>query len=294
MDVRHLRYFVAVADTGSFSAAARRCRIAQPSLSQQVQKLEAEIGRPLFDRLGRSIALTEAGTSLLPRARRILDEMREASIELAAGDSTGSGQLAVGAIPTIAPFLLPRAVERFAASCPRALLSISEAVTDQLIEALVAAEIDLALVSTPIEHETIELRVLGQDRFLVAVAPEHSLARRDSISLAEIGRENAVLLDEMHCLGQQVEELCRVMRLQLKVSCRAMQLATLLELVARGVGVALVPEMAALADREQRCRYIPVEGKVPYREIAIATRRGRSRSYLAEQFVASVELAPSR
>ena len=292
MDVRHLRYFVAVAETGSFSRAARRCSIAQPSLSQQIQRLEAEIGRPLFDRLGRSIALTPAGTTLLPRARRILDEMREASHELAMGDESGSGVLAVGAIPTLAPYVLPKAVLSFTQSCPRATLELSEDLTDRLIEALIAAELDLALVSTPIDHDGIELSVLGRDPFIVAVPRSHPLAGRESIALEELAEQPCVVLDEAHCLGQQVEELCRVMKLHLRVACRASQLSTLLELVALDLGVALVPELATHAISPDRCRFLRIGDESPYREVAVATRRGRTRSSLAERFLAGLHWPP--
>ncbi len=290
MDLRHLRYFVAVAEAGSFSAAARRCRIAQPSLSQQIQKLESEIGRPLFDRLGRTIALTEAGALLLPRARRILDELREAQDRLSLASECGEGSLAVGALPTLAPYLLPAAIQAFSAAWPHAKLTVQEDLTERLVEGLMAAELDVALVSTPIEHEAIEVAVLARDNFVVALPPGHPLASREIVDLADLAEEPAVALDEIHCLGQQVDEICRVMKVNLRVTCRTMQMATLLQLVSLGVGVALVPEMTV--QQEVGCVLRPLRGAAPYREVAVATRRGRTRCFLAERFI-EVVAAPA-
>ncbi|MDP1861810.1 MAG: LysR family transcriptional regulator, partial [Gemmatimonadaceae bacterium] len=146
MELQQLRYFVAAAEAGSVSRAAARCHVAQPSLSQQLRKLEEELGVPLFDRIGRGIAITDAGRAFLPRARRILAEVRDAELNLKNDVATGVGRLALGAIPTMAPYILPGALKTLRRKLPACEVSIREDVTESLVEALVDCEIDCALV----------------------------------------------------------------------------------------------------------------------------------------------------
>src|SRR6202012_2172186 len=136
MEIHQLRYVCAVAETGSFSRAAERCQIAQPSLSQQVLKLEKDLGARLFDRLGRSIRVTEAGRAFLPHARSILEQMEAARSSVAEKNGDSCGSVAVGAIPTIAPYLMPRYTAAFAKKYPDARLRIVEETTPILVEGL--------------------------------------------------------------------------------------------------------------------------------------------------------------
>jgi LysR family hydrogen peroxide-inducible transcriptional activator len=292
MELHQLRYFVAVVEVGSFSGAARRCNVAQPSLSQQIQKLEAELGLKLFDRLGRKIALTEGGKALLPRARRILTEVREAQHRLVAEIDHGRGTLEIGAIPTIAPYLLPEAITRFRRACPDALLRVREDFTARLVDALVSAEIDLALVSTPIDNDAIEVDVLFDEALLVAVGRDDPLAGRTSLRMGDLARHDTIVLDEMNCLGQQVQDFCRAMQVEQKIGCRTTQMATLQRLVELGAGIALVPQMAADADTGGGRVYLPIQGRSPRRQIAVATRAGREPSRLARTFIEEVAGIP--
>jgi LysR family transcriptional regulator, hydrogen peroxide-inducible genes activator len=152
MELHQLRYFVAAAEAGTISRAAQRCSIAQPSLSQQLKKLEESLGAQLLDRLGRGIALTEAGRALLPRARRILAEVRDAEANLEREVREGIGGVSIGAIPTMAPYLLPPAIQRLRGELPACEVTIREARTEELIELLVENQIDCALMSTPVPH----------------------------------------------------------------------------------------------------------------------------------------------
>lgn len=292
MEIHQLRYFVAIAEVGSFGGAAKRCHVAQPSLSQQIKKLETGLGHLLFDRLGRSIALTEAGQALLPRARRILADVQEASTHLGDEIKSGHGSLVVGAIPTMAPFLLPDAVERFIRNWPNAKLTVREDLTDNLVRALARAEIDFAIMSTPVEHVAIEIEVLAQDRLLLAAPAHFELATQPTISLSDLSAAPTILLDEVHCLGQQVSDFCRAMKLQQRVVCRAAQLSTMLRFVEKELGVALVPEMAVRWDRSSKLVFRPLPGLDPKRDIAIARRVGRAPNFLANQFLSYLGLKP--
>src|SRR5262245_57100967 len=160
MELHQLRYFVAVAQAGNFSRAAERCHVSQPPLSQQVLKLERRLGQPLFRRLGRRAVLTDAGRMLLDRAMSILADVDDAERRLRAGDQAGTGRLAIGAIPTIAPYLLPPILRAFVRRCPRVELIVREDVTDRLVTAVVEGELDLALVALPVADDHLQAEPL--------------------------------------------------------------------------------------------------------------------------------------
>ena len=143
MNLRQLGYFVAVAETGTMIRAAERCHVAQPSLSQQIKKLEASVGASLFDRLGRGVALTDTGRALLPRARRILAEVREAEAHLGTDVDSGVGSLAVGMIPTMAPYLLPHLLPRLRSEFPGCRITVREDLTEILADGVAHVELDL-------------------------------------------------------------------------------------------------------------------------------------------------------
>src|SRR5688572_30232658 len=243
MELHQLRYFLAVAESRSFSRGAAACDVAQPSLSQQIQKLEREVGRRLFDRLGRTVALTDAGRALLPRARRILAEVDGVERGVADEIDQGRGALTVGAIPTIAPFLLPGAVKRFLEAQPDAELLVREDLTGNLIEGLVRAELDLCVCALPLDDERLASEPLVTEPLLVAAAPGHPLAKRNhrGIRPADLDDEPAVVLHELHCLGEQVTAFCRQRRISPRIVCRTTQLTTVRSLVELGLGVSLVP-----------------------------------------------------
>ncbi len=280
MEIQWLRYFVETADARSVSRAADRLGVAQPTLSVQLRKLERSLGRPLFDRLGRGVALTEAGRALYPRARRILAEVRGAEEQLADDVASGRGALALGAIPTMAPYLLPHAVGALRAAFPEAHLTLREDLTERLIDALVEHELDAAILAAPVEHDALALESIGRERLVVALPPAHPLARHRTIPLSALRDEPTVTLDALHCLGRQIDGLCALRRVRPQVVCRTAQLATVVEMVGMGLGLSVVPAMAAAADRAGRCVYRPIAGARVEREIVLAWHRDRSRGPL--------------
>ncbi|NJL28562.1 MAG: LysR family transcriptional regulator [Thermoanaerobaculia bacterium] len=263
--------------------------MAQPSLSQQIKKLELHLGRELFDRHAHGATLTEAGHALLPRARRILVEVHEATTNLQRELETGQGPLAVGAIPTMAPFLLPPALGRFVRDFPRCELTVREDLTGRLVAALLDYELDCAVVSTPIDSNLIELEVLGSERLLLTTSLDYRLPTSGELTLQVLRQEPTIVLHEMHCLGQQIRDFCSTHQTQQRILCRSTQLATVQELVTLGLGISILPEMAAKADRENARRYLPIQPGEPTREIAVAWRRYRSRSKLAQGLVARLK-----
>jgi len=290
MEIHQLRYFIAVADTGSFSRGAEQCGIAQPSLSQQIKRLEESLGTKLFDRLGRRIALTEAGHTLLPEAKRIVGSIEQVHQAITGGSLSG-GQLTIGAIPTMAPYILPGAIKRFQRSHPDRQLTVREDFTERLVDALVNCELDCAVTSSPIDHDLIETEVIGTERLLAAAARDVHLPDRKTLRLSDLRDQPTIVLHEMHCLGQQIQGFCSGSRIARRIVCRSTQLTTVLELVGLGLGVSLVPEMCAASDRSRARRYVAIGGageNGPKREIAIAWRRDRTRSAAAEAFVEEV------
>ena len=210
MEVHQLRYFVAVADEGSFSRAAAKVRVSQPSLSQQIRKLEAEVGQPLFDRLPRSVVLTEAGRCLIDYARQILASIGDARRCVDELKGEVAGKVAVGAIPTIAPYVLPGLVVTFQKHYPDVILEIVEDVTDGITRRIEAGELDIALASSCRPSPTLRRESVGAEPLLALVPEKHPLAKKDVVEFDDLKSQRFLLLHEMHCLSQQVNHTARV------------------------------------------------------------------------------------
>jgi LysR family hydrogen peroxide-inducible transcriptional activator len=275
MELHQLRYFVAVAETGGFSRGATACGIAQPSLSQQVRRLESSLGVQLFERLPRRTVMTDAGRELLPRARRILAEAQEARRCL--GADGAPTRLALGVIPTIAPYVLPAVLRDLAGDHAECDLVVREDFTERLLESLRRAEIDAAILGTEPDDPALLSRVVGRDPFLLAVPRGHRLAGASSVGVSELADEAFIVLQEVHCLGVQVGELCRSRRVRPHIVSAIAQLSTALALVRAGVGATIVPAIWAAGNAPGGgVRTVPVRGAS--RPIVVATRRDRARS----------------
>jgi LysR family hydrogen peroxide-inducible transcriptional activator len=288
MEVHQLRYFVAAAQMGNFSRAAERCHVSQPSLSQQILKLEHHLKQPLFHRLGRKTTLTDAGRLLLERATAILATLDDTERRLRAGDEQHGGRLAIGAIPTVAPYMLPRTLDGFRQRCPKVELMVREDVTDHLLPAVVDGELDLAIVALPISDQRLQAEALLSEALLVALAPGHALTKRRRLTIQDLAEERFILLNEMHCLGDQVLNFCRANECQPQIACRSAQIATIQALIALGQGVSLLPDMARRADRGQTLVYRPLAKDQPRRTVAVVWHRHHYHSPLAEHFLAEL------
>jgi LysR family hydrogen peroxide-inducible transcriptional activator len=285
MDTGSLRAFVETAAAGSVSRAARRLGVSQPSLSVQLRHLEEHLGVALFERHARGIVLTDAGRALLPRARRILDDIRTAEESMRREVAVGRGTIAVGAIPTIAPYLIPRALEHMRIMHPKAQVEIREDYSAALAEALADNLLDCAIVASPYAYDSIETETLGTDALLVAVPAEHAAARRRHITIDALRTEPAVTLDRAHCLGEQIAGFCTSRQVSPNITCRTAQLSTVFAMVAAGLGVSIVPAMAAHSHADVRHVFLPIEDVPLEREIVVAWRRDRAHSPLALAFV---------
>ena len=282
MEFHQLRYVCAIADTGSFSRAAERCHVAQPSLSQQVLKLEEDLGSRLFDRLGRSVRLTEAGRAFLPHARTILQQMEAARTGVEDKRTDVRGSVAVGVIPTIAPYLMPRCVAAFSRKYPDARLRIVEETTPVLVESLRNLSIDVAILSLPLRHKEFDVFPLRTEPLYAALPKDHAKARAMGLSLKELRGEQFVMLRDGHCFRDVSVAACSRAKVNPRVAFESGQFSSLLGMVAAGVGVTLVPEMAV--DKTSPCTFVRISDAKASRTIVTAVLRGRSFNRVQQAF----------
>jgi LysR family hydrogen peroxide-inducible transcriptional activator len=283
MELHQLRYFVAVAELGNFTRAAEKCFVAQPSLSQQIIKLEQELGGALFDRSGRKVRLTDAGRRLYSRAVEILDAVDGAKRQMT--EATDVGQVVVGAIPTIAPYLLPALLQQFLQQFPKAEVTVYENLTEYTIKACLEGEVDVGLLALPIDEDQLAVEPLFTEELLLAMKSDHPLTHKRQVSMKDIAHERFVLLSEAHCLGEQIVSFCRQKSCLPVVSCHSAQLLTVQELVGLGHGVSLIPQMAVDADKSNGRAYRSLSGERPKRTIAMIWRQRRPQSPLVRQFI---------
>jgi len=286
MEFHQLRYVCAVAETGSFSRAAEHCQVAQPSLSQQVLKLEEDLDARLFDRLGRSVRLTEAGRAFLPHARSILSQMEAARSSVADKWADLRGSVGVGVIPTIAPYLMPRYTAAFAKKFPEAKLRIVEETTPVLIESLRDLSIDLAILALPLRCKDLELFPLRTEPLFAVLPRDHPRAHAKAISLKDLRGASFVMLRDGHCFRDLSIAACAHARVAPRIAFESDQFRSVLGMVAAGVGVSLVPEMAI--DRNAGCRYVRLSDARATRTIVAAVLRGRSFNRVQQAYLSAI------
>lgn len=276
--LRQLQYFIALAETRHFGRAAARVHISQPALSVQIAALETALGARLIDRTGRGVILTPTGHAVLAHARAMMAELR-ALTDAARAERGLAGQLTLGVIPTVAPYLLPVALPLLRARNVTLDLRVREAQTDLLLDDLAAGRLDAAVVALPSGRAGFEEAPLATDRFLLAGSEAQiaALAAREApLRPEDIAPGRLLLLDEGHCLADQALEVCGLDRAATRVDLGASSLATLAGLVAEGFGLTLLPEIAratesAAAPGLRLARFAPPE---PARRLGLLRREG--------------------
>ncbi|MHC4880828.1 MAG: LysR family transcriptional regulator [Planctomycetota bacterium] len=282
MELDQLRYFLRVAERGNFTRAAEDLGISQPALSRSIQKLEDELGQPVFERKTRSVALTDAGTLLQSRAQQVLTILEDTKAEIT--DDGECGRVRIGAIPTIAPYFLPEVLQQFSAEFPRATLIVQENTTDNLLKSCTQGEIDLAILALPIPAKYLEFEELFEEELLLVLPPDHPLVEKPKIRLSDVEQFPFVLLDEAHCLSDNIVSFCRQRSFQPVAVERTSQLAMVQELVSLSHGVSMIPEMARELDQSDRRVYRSFTGKKPTRKVAVVWNPYRFQSRLIEAF----------
>ena len=285
MEMHQLRYVVAVARARNFSRAAEQCHVSQPSLSQQIQKLEEELGERLFDRMKREAKLTAHGEAFLPRALRILEEVNLARREASDAHRLLRGRLIVGVLPTIAPYLLPAVLGDFAKRFPGVEIVVEEETTALLLKLANRCEIDFAVASRPIQDRRMEVKDLFSEELRLALPPRHPLTRKRTVRLADLEKEPFIVMKEGHCLGDQVLNFCERRDLKPTISFRSAQLETIQALVHSGVGISLVPEMAARKKRAGLPEYRSLVSPKPERKIVAIWPKQRPLSRAANELL---------
>jgi LysR family hydrogen peroxide-inducible transcriptional activator len=284
MDFVNLRYFLTVADRGSFTAAARELGRSQPALSRAIARLEEELGQPVFERQSRRVELTEAGRLLRARAQQALAIVEDARAQIT--DDGRTGVLRVAAIPTIAPYFLPGALRRFSLRYPGAAVQVVEDVTEGVLRRCDHGEVDLGVVALPVATRYLAVEELFEEELLAVLPRGHPLAGRRGVTLDDMKAHPFILLDEAHCLSQQIVAYCRQRFHQPVATERTSQLATIQELVALGHGVSFVPAMARRLDGSKRRVYRSLAGVRPTRKVGVVRNPYRFQSKLLDAFCA--------
>jgi LysR family transcriptional regulator, hydrogen peroxide-inducible genes activator len=267
MELHQLRYFSAVARTGNFTRAAEQEHVAQPSLSQQILKLEDELGTKLFDRLGRKATLTQSGEALLLRVQRILHDLSEAKSEVQELAGGNKGRLVLGTIPTIAPYFLPARLALFTRKYPHIQVSIVEDITSVLLTRLHEGKIDMLLVALPVSGDGLVCTELKREALYVVAPENHPLAKRRTIFLREIQNDPFILLKDGHCFRDTAVAACRRARVRPNVVFESGHFATILAMVSAGMGFSVVPEMAI--EKRAGCRFLRLGDDRSFRRIGL-------------------------
>ncbi|MGB9739393.1 LysR family transcriptional regulator [Chloroflexus sp.] len=244
MELRHLRYFEAVARHSHVTRAAAELHIAQPALSKQISQLEQELGITLFDRVGRSLRLTEAGEALLPYARAVLAQVEEARAAMAERVGLKAGRVAIGAPPTVGAHLLPPLLTAFHQRYPGITLRLHEAGIQSLLDLLESGLTDLAVVALPVSDEALTVTPLLNEPLVLIVSPHHPLAGRNEVAMTELRNERWILSPASYELREATLKACHAAGFTPHTVMEGGETETLVRFVAAGLGIALVPALA--------------------------------------------------
>lgn len=271
--MRQLRYLASLAHHRHFGKAAEACSVTQPALSMQVRELEREIGAVLVERRAGDISLTETGVEVARRAEQILAATRDL-IDFVRHREVLSGKLRLGIIPTLAPYVLPHVLPRLQTAHPALRLEVRETQTKSLLDELINGELDTVMLAMPIEDDQLETLRLFDDRFLLALAAADPLPAAGRVAVEDVDQRRLILLEEGHCLRDQALAFCGTANGDTLASLGAASLATVMQMVANGYGVTLLPEVAASVEvRDSRVKLLRFDDPEPIRTIGLAWRR---------------------
>jgi LysR family transcriptional regulator, hydrogen peroxide-inducible genes activator len=273
LTLRQLRYLEALARHGHFGRAAEECAVSQPALSMQIRALERGLGVDLLERRQGATLLTEIGAEIARRAGLILIATQDLADCARHSERLLSGSLRLGVIPTLAPYVLPRVLPELQRCHPEVRLDLLETQTRTLVIELAHGRLDVVLLALPVERPDLETLHLFNDRFLLAVPADDPLAERTRITARDVNARRMVLLEEGHCLREQALAFCK-RRDDGSAGFGATSLATIMQMVASGYGVTLVPEVAIDAEvRDDRVKLRRFAEPQPQRTVGLAWRR---------------------
>ncbi|MFC6840041.1 LysR substrate-binding domain-containing protein [Xanthomonas theicola] len=295
MNLRDLKYLVALADHRHFGRAASACFVSQPTLSTQIKKLEDELGVPLVERAPRKVMLTPAGREAASRARGIVAEIEQMKEAARRSQDPEAGSVRLGIFPTLGPYLLPHVVPRIRRRFPQLELLLVEEKSDPLLTQLREGRLDAAVLALPLQDEQLHTEFLFEEPFLLAVPEGHALARRGALSLDDLSEQRLLLLQDGHCLREQALDVCHLSGAMEKAEFQATSLETLRQMVAANVGVTLLPLLAVKPPvaRSENIALVRFRAdKQPSRRIAMVWRRSSAMAAFLEQLAALFKALP--
>jgi LysR family hydrogen peroxide-inducible transcriptional activator len=244
MNLRALQYFVKLAELKHFSKAATACFVSQPTLSTQIKKLEDELGVQLVERSPKHIMLTPVGEEIAERAQLVLSDINQIRAVARRSGNPADGVLRLGLFPTLAPYFLPHVVPALRKRYPNLRLQLAEEKTEKILRMLRQGELDAALLALPINNEGLELEVLFEEPFVLALPAGHPLVDRTEITVSDLAGAELLLLEEGHCLRDHALEVCALADAHERVDFHATSMETLRQMVAADVGITLMPLLA--------------------------------------------------
>lgn len=295
INFRDLRYLVAVADHQHFGRAATACFVSQPTLSTQIKKLEEYLGIQLVERTSKKVIITPIGRMIAERARQVLNEVDDlVNVARAAGDPM-SGELRLGIIPTLGPYLIPHLFPVLQQQYPKLRILLHEERTRGLTDRLLEGSLDAAIMGVPIAEEGLVAQPLFEEPFVVALPADHPLAGQSQIDRDALDAAPMLLLEEGHCMRDQALDFCSRVGAQQQQDFRATSLETLRQMVATGAGITLLPKLAVEPSGSQTEGLVvrPFAGDPPVRELAIYRRRGCAREPVVSAVAALIQTLPT-
>lgn len=285
MTITQLEYILAVDQFRHFGKAAKYCSITQPTLSMQIQKLEDELGVIIFDRSKNPILPTEIGKKIITQAKVTIKEHHKIATIIDQDNELLTGEITLGIIPTLCPYLLPFFLEKFQQEYPQVRLSIREMQTPHIIAALDNDTIDAGILVTPLKNNQIIERKLFTEKFDLFLSKNHPLLKKPQIKVEDIKGMQPWLLEEGHCLRDQILNICKMQQKEEEIVFKAGSLETLVNLVSSGSGFTLLPEIATHYYQHYKNQIKEFTGLIPLREVSIV----HSRLFLKERIIEALQ-----
>lgn len=285
MELRQMRYVLAVAEEGSFSRAAARLHLAQPSLSQQIAKLEKKLGILLFHRMPQRVELTDAGERFVQVAQKLLDQAEGLEREMREFATGHTGKLLVGSLPITGAYVLPLAIPAFTRLFPQVELLLIEETSSRLEELLVNGKLDVSLLTMPISEPALRVEPAFQEEIYLALPPTHPFAARQVIDLAELSTQPFILLKEGQGFRQIALSLCEQAGFQPRIVFESSNIQTVQALVAAGMGVSFAPEMITRSPWGANVPVFVHLKQRPKRTLVVAYRKDRTLSLPVRAFI---------
>ncbi|HXJ55219.1 MAG TPA: transcriptional regulator CynR [Verrucomicrobiae bacterium] len=290
MELRHLRYFVAVAEAAHFTKAAAKLRVTQPTLSHQIRQLEGQLNLALFDRIGRRIKLTAAGELLLPHARRVMRELEEAQTALSELQGLKGGQLRVGIMQTVNACVIPEIVSRFSAAHPGIRVTCSDMAVDDIESGLESGKLDLGISFIPATRSPLEGEHVFSEELVLVARAAHPLMQRRSVKIRELSAVPLVLLSPKYCTRQLIDRAFAEAQVRPEIRVEMNSIESIVATVRQSDLATILPPLA-LCQREAGLASVPLTDPKPRRSVGLLWLRGAQRRAAAQAFATVAEQA---